>query len=272
LTTEHSSGLATSIDRMVRQLGQLGVSSGDVVMVHASLKAVGRVEQGGVGLIAALDRVLGRNGVSLMVIGARDDWAWVNERPEQDREALLADATPFDAYSTPAEPDVGMLAELFRCRPGTLVSNHPEGRFAARGQRAAVWLAEQPWDDYYGPGSPLERLVMHDGKILRLGADLNTVTALHYAEYLADLPNKRRVCRHRLVQAPNGPCIRRIRCLDDEDGIVDYPGEDYFATILSSYLDSGQASCGVVGAARGELIDAAALVRHAVAWMNQHLA
>lgn len=260
-----------SIDRLTHQLRELGINADDLIMVHASLRAVAPTEHRGEGLIEALDRAVGPNGTLLMVLGAEDAWAWVNDRPESERPALLGDATPFDAQTTPAQADVGTLAELFRTAPGTLVSDNPEGRFAARGRRAAELLADQPWDDYFGPGSPLERLVQWRGSILRLGADPNTVTAMHYAEYLLDLPNKRRVNRHRRVMTPEGPRIRRVECLDDSQGIVGYDAEDYFTAILRTFLETGNVARGTVGAAPSELIDAAALVDHAVQWMAENL-
>jgi aminoglycoside N3'-acetyltransferase len=136
---------------------------------------------------------------------------------------------------------------------------------------AATLVADPPWDDYYGPGSALERLVARDGKVLRLGADPDTVTLLHYAEYLCALPDKRRVRRYRRVTAPDGPTIRVVACLDDEHGIVEHPGEDYFASILGAYLAEGRARTGVVGSAASELIDARDVVAFAVRWMNAHL-
>jgi aminoglycoside N3'-acetyltransferase len=264
------SGVAT-IDRLADQLTVLGVQHGDTVMVHASLRAVGPVEGGAVGLITALDRAVGPNGSLLMVLGARDDWAWVNELPEDERAELLVEADPFDALHTPAEPDVGMLAEAFRTHPGTRVSNHPEGRFAARGRLAESLTADPPWDDYFGPGSPLERLLTANGKVLRLGADPDTVTLLHHAEYLARLPSKRRVRRHRRVMGPKGPEVRVVECLDDSNGIVDRPGEDYFTTILRQYLAVGAHRSGTVGNAHSELIDGRDLVEFAVSWMTEHL-
>ena len=68
----------------------------------------------------------------------------------------------------------------------------------------------------------------------------------------------------------SGPEIRVVDCLDDSDGIVDYPGEDYFAVILREYLATGRASIGFVGRATSELIEAADVVEFAVAWMNEH--
>ena len=94
---------------------------------------------------------------------------------------------------------------------------------------------------------------------------------LHYAEYLASVPNKRRVKRHRLVTGGSGPEVRHIECLDDSNGIVDYPSEDYFSLILRSYLGTGHGSSRRVGNAGSELIDAADIVDFAVAWMNEHL-
>ncbi len=261
-----------SVEHLVADLGRLGIIGGDVVMVHASLRAIGPVDGGADGVIDALEAAVGSSGTLLMTLGARDDWGWVNERPEGDRPDLLRHAEPFDHLLTPADPDVGVLAEVFRTRPGTKVSDHPEGRFGAWGALADMLTDEVPWDDYYGPGSPLERFIQAGGRVLRLGADLDTLTVLHYAEYLAPVSSKRRVRRHRVVAGRQGPELRVIACLDDNDGIVDHPGEDYFAVILRNYLATGRASLGVVGGATGELIDAADVVEFAVAWMAEHLA
>ena len=244
----------TSVDALASQLRSLGVPRGGTVMVHASLRALGPVDGGPAGVVAALDRVVGPSGTLLMVLGSRDG-------PE-----------PFDAAHTPADPDVGALAEVFRTRPGTRMSDHPEGRFAARGHRAAELVSDVPWDDYFGPGSPLDRLVHRGGVVLRLGADLDTVTLLHLAEYLADVPDKRRVRRQRLVAAPGGPRLRVIEALDDEHGIVDVIGEDYFSTIVRTYLAAGRAvATGTVGGATAELLDAGDLLAYGVAWMSAHL-
>lgn len=270
----HTGGVAhdnQSVDDLVADLRALGLVAGDVVMVHASLRAIGPVDHGAAGVIEALDAAVGWDGTVLMVLGAHDPWAWVNERPEHERSRLLTEAVPFDCLTTPADPDVGVLAEVFRQRPGTIVSDHPEGRFGARGALAEQLLEDVPWDDYYGPGSPLERFVQAGGKVLRLGADLDTLTVLHYAEYLAPIPSKRRVRRHRRVAGREGPEIRLIECLDDSEGIVDHLGEDYFAAILRAYLATGGASRGRVGQANSQLINASDFVEFAVAWMTKHL-
>jgi len=253
-------------------LRRLGVTEGDVVMVHASLRAVGPVEGGADGVLDAIEAAIGPGGTILVNTGVRDDHAWVNDRPETERVTLLEDAEPFDARTTPADPDNGVLAEVFRTRPGTLVSDHPEGRFGARGRLADELTRDVPWDDYYGPGSPLERFVRAGGKVLRLGADPDTVTLIHLAEHLVDLPGKRRVRRHRLVTTADGPAVRVVDTLDDSNGIVDHDGEDEFITILREYLATGRASIGPVGDATSELLDGPDLVAFAVGWMAANLA
>jgi aminoglycoside N3'-acetyltransferase len=261
-----------TVSALVEDLRALGVRTGETLMIHASLRAIGAIEGGAGGVLGALDRAVGPDGTLLMILGAEIAHDYVNHLPEAERAALLADAPPFDAATAPVLPEVGTLAEVFRLRPGTLVTDNPSGRFAARGRRAQELLADAPWHDYYGPGSPLDRFCRIGGRVLRLGASPDTTTVLHFAEYLADVPNKRRVRRHYRVHGPDGPEIRVIECLDDEHGIVDWPGEDYFATILREYLATGGARQGRVGQAASELIDAADLVRFGADWMIRRFA
>ena len=266
------SGQLWTVGDIESDIRGLGVAAGDIVMVHASMRAIGPVEGGAAGVVKALDRAVGPHGTIIMTLGARDDFAWVNERPDLERGSLLIGSAPFDYLKTPADPDNGVLAEVFRVTPGTLVSNHPEGRFGARRKLAKHFTAEVPWNDYYGIDSPLERLIEANGKVLRMGADLETVTLIHYAEFFADVPHKRRVRRHRLISTTTGPQLTTIECLDDEHGIVDYGGDDYFADILQDYLETHHTPRGAVGSAPSELIDAGDLAQFAEEWMGSHLA
>jgi aminoglycoside N3'-acetyltransferase len=259
-------------DQLAGDLRRLGVRAGDHLMLHASLRAIGPVEGGADALLDALEGAVGEDGTLLMVLGAESVPEWTEETPEAERAALRAAGEPFDAARAAAHPDMSRLAEIFRARPGTLVTDHPLGRFGARGRRADWLLEDAPWHDYYGPGSPLQRLCLAGGRVLRLGADLNTVTLLHWAEYLAPLPNKRRVRRFVVVRGAEGPETRQVESLDDSEGIVPWTGEDYFALLLSSYLEAGRAVRGRVGNAASELLDADDLVRFGVRWMAERLA
>jgi aminoglycoside N3'-acetyltransferase len=193
----------TSVADLVGQLRALGITAGEVLMVHASMRRVGAVERGAVGMVDALREAVGVRGTLLMVLSADE-------------------SEPFDALRSPVDiEDMGVLAELFRTYPGAAVNDHSADRFAAIGPAAARLLEPTPLHDYHGPGSVLERLTELGGRVLRLGANPDTVTLTHYAEYLADVPDKVRV-RRRYIRADIGEVW--IESLDDTDGIATWDG------------------------------------------------
>lgn len=257
--------------QMLRQLWDLGIKQGDVLMVHASLRKLGPIEDGADGVIEVLAGALGSTGTLIMLLGADNAASEVSEEQADQRHELLANAKPFNCRMTPASPEVGTLAEILRTRHGTRVNNHPDARWGVRGPMGHLLLAGLPWNNYYGAGSMLERFVNAGGKILRLGADLDTVTAFHYAEYLAEVPDKRSVVRYHKVVTETGSEIKRVETIDDSEGIVDYAGEeDYFATILKAYLKEGRATKGPVLDTTAEVLDAADAVDFATRWMESH--
>ena len=240
----------TSVHDLTRQLRALGVGEGDVVRIHASMRRVGPVVGRAAGLVEALSSAVGSRGTLLMVLSATED-------------------VPFDALSSPVDvADMGIFAEVFRTYPGVAVNDHPADRFAALGPDAKHLLEPTPSDDYHGPGSVLERFTRRGGKVLRLGANPDTVTLTHYAEYLADVPDKIRV-RRRYVRADVGEVW--IESLDDTDGIARWAEGDYFPRIFLDYRASGAVRVGPVGRCEAELFDAAPFVEYAVDWMNRHL-
>jgi aminoglycoside N3'-acetyltransferase len=261
---------AFTVETLRDDLRRLDVRAGDTLMIHASLRAIGPLRDGPETLLDALDAAVGDDGTLLMILGAEIAHDFVNRLPEPERLTVLAGTPPFDPATAPIFHEVGYFAEVFRRREGTLVTDNPSGRFGARGRRAQELLADAPWHDYYGPGSPLDRLCRVGGRILRMGANPDTTTVLHFAEYRADLPAKRRVRRHYRCLGPEGPETRAVECLDDEHGIVDWPGEDYFATILRDYLAKGRAKEGRIGRAPSELIEAADLADFGTNWLNAH--
>jgi len=121
---------------MADEVRRLGVAPGDLLMVHASLHSIGPMSGGADGVLDALAEAIGPGGTLFLPIGARDDRGRVNERPEAEREALLADAEPFDALTTPADLDVGVLAEVFRTR-SELLDAADVVRFAV------AWMSER---------------------------------------------------------------------------------------------------------------------------------
>jgi aminoglycoside N3'-acetyltransferase len=239
-----------SVHHLAEQLRVLGVDADDIVMIHASMRRVGPVEGGAASVIEALRTAVGTGGTLLMVLSADED-------------------EPFDALRSSVDiEDMGILAEVFRTYPGVFVNDHPADRFAALGPAASSLLEPTPLHDYHGPGSVLERLTERGGKVLRLGANTDTVTLTHYAEYLADVPDKVRV-RRRYVRADTGEVW--IESLDDTDGIATWDQGDYFPQVFLDYRASGAVRIGSVGRCEAELLDAAPFVKFAVEWMNVKL-
>lgn len=240
----------TTRETLCRQLAALGVRHGEILMVHASMRKVGPVVDGAAGLIEALRDAVGPSGTLLMVLSARED-------------------APFDAHTSPVDvEDMGVLAEVFRTTSGVRVNDHAADRFAALGPRAALLLEPMPLHDYHGPGSVLERFTAQGGRVLRLGSNPDTVTLTHYAEYLAEVPAKRRV-RRRYVRADIGE--QWIESLDDSDGIVQWHKGDYFLQIFLDYRASGAPRIGPVGRCTAELLDGPDFVGFAVRWMEAEL-
>jgi aminoglycoside 3-N-acetyltransferase len=105
--------------------------------------------------------------------------------------------------------------------------------------------------------------------VLVLGTPFDSVTLLHYAECLADVPEKR-VVRYRMPVLVHG--LRRwvdVEEFDTCDGIRDWDGGDYFEAIIEEYLASGHGMTGLVGTARSYLFDAQELTAFGVAWLER---
>ena len=103
-----------SLAEVVEQLRALGVTPGGVLQVHTSFRAVRPIEGGPLGLIQALRETLGSQGTLVMPSFTGDD------------------DQPFDALTTRASPDLGVVADLFWRLPGVGRSQHPFA-FAALG-------------------------------------------------------------------------------------------------------------------------------------------
>ncbi|WP_326807508.1 aminoglycoside 3-N-acetyltransferase [Streptomyces sp. NBC_01775] len=272
-----SDGLVTR-SRLVRELTALGLTRGDTVMFHTRLSALGYVPGGPLTVIAALREALGESGTLLAYSGWNDappvdfvDW------PEPWREAVRAEHPAFDPELSEGTHDNGRLPEALRHTPGALRTRHPDS-FVALGTRAEALVGEVPWDDPYGPKGALGRLVAAGGRVLLLGAPLDTLTVLHHAESLANAPGKRYLSYEVPVLDAEGRRVwQRYWDVDTEDEAFDYTlapvpeGEWPFTAIAREALAAGIGIRGTVGAAESHLFEAPDLVRFAVAWIERHI-
>jgi aminoglycoside 3-N-acetyltransferase len=254
---------------LTRQLANLGLRRGHIVMVHASVRSLGFVYGGPDEVHLAVQDAIAPEGTMMMVVGCPDGCDEVGRgrlTPEEEAD-LLQNQPPFDPVSSRADRDVGTLAEFFRSYPGTVCSTAP-ARFAARGARADWLVRDQPWDFAFGHGSPLEKLVESDGKLLLLAPDHDTVTLMHYVEHVTDFPGKR-IVRFRVPVVCNG--VREwVACAEvnsDGDGAHANWPDRFFALIVDDFIacfeGTPECSRATIGEAGTILIHARALVRHA---------
>jgi len=250
-------------------LERLGLRAGDTVMAHAALSRVGRMLNGPDIVIGAMLDAVGLDGTVL----AYTDWdARYDELLDADGrvpDAWRPHVPPFDPAASRAARDNGALPEFLRTWPGARRSGNPGASVAALGAQAEWITAEHPLDYGYGEGSPLARLVELGGRVLLIGAPLDTMTLLHHAEHLARLPGKR-VIRYEVPFARSGGGVEWRTCeeFDTADPVVDGLAEDHFATIVQEFLATGQGAHGPVGSAPGVLVDAAAVTDFAVGWLE----
>ncbi len=165
---------AVTQETLARDLSQLGLSPGDVVFLHSSLKSLGWVEGGPDAVIDAFLEVVGGEG---LIVVPTFTWCFAHGGP-----ARFA----FDPRETPSR--VGKITDTLWRRPNAYRSAHPTHSIAAIGHRAQELVAGHDKTSTFGKDGPYGRYVEWGAKILFLGVDLCCNTALHAIEDWLDLP------------------------------------------------------------------------------------
>ena len=155
-------------------LGQWGLQKQDKVMVHASLRSIGEIENGADGLIDALKDYLSQG---LLLI------------PTHTWDNVDGDNPFFDVRET--EPCIGALACVAAKRTDGIRSLHPTHSVAAFGPHAAQFVAgEERCASPAPPGSCVSRLYEEGGKVLLLGVGLDKCTYLHAVDERLGIPDR----------------------------------------------------------------------------------
>ncbi len=151
-------------DDIVSGLRSLGLASGDKVLVHSSLSAIGTVDGGADAVIDALLEAVAPGGLVMV--------------------PTFGGPQPFDRRETPTT--LGIIAERFWRRPEAVRSLHPTHSVAAIGEGAQDFVRDhERAPTAYAEGTPYYKLTQERGKILLIGVDQDRNTTLHTAEALA---------------------------------------------------------------------------------------
>lgn len=254
---------------LAADLRRLGLQPGDSVLAHGALSRVGRLLNGPDAVVGALLDVLTPGGTVLAYTDWDARYAELLDGAGRVPQPWRDQIPPFDARTSRAARDNGALPEFLRTWPGARRSGSPGASMAALGARADWFTADHPVDYGYGPGSPLAKLVEASGKVAMIGAPWDTMTLLHHAEHLADLPGKR-VIRYEVPFAvPGGVVWRMVEEFDTSRPVLDGLADDYFAAVVEDFVSAGGGRLGRVGSARTLVVDAAAMCAFAVQWLER---
>ena len=149
-------------EQIIKGLKELGLRTGDTVIVHSALSSFGTVRGGPETVIDALLKTLGPQGTLAMPTFGSSDAVFDNKK---------------------SGTNLGIIAQTFWKRPGVLRSRHPIASIAAIGPNAKTLInGHENAKTAHGEGTPYYKLSQLNGKILLLGVDQDRNTFLHTVE------------------------------------------------------------------------------------------
>ncbi|MBQ2696517.1 MAG: AAC(3) family N-acetyltransferase, partial [Clostridia bacterium] len=155
---------------------ELGITNGDVVLVHSSFKSLGEVDGGAEAVIRGFLEAIGHEGTLVFPTFTQKNYLKAYETWHIDKES-----------------DTGYLTNYFRKREGSIRSDQATHSVAAGG-RLAEFLTKthghthkrfgNAGDTPFSADSPWEKMYELDAKIVLLGVSPLYITFRHYAEYI----------------------------------------------------------------------------------------
>jgi aminoglycoside 3-N-acetyltransferase len=261
------SGVNRSRASLIADLRRLGVRSGQILLVHSSMRGLGRVNGGAPTVLAALRDVLGPQG-TLVVPTATPSNSDTSRlflvrtagKTAEEVSRYKASMPPFDPATTPSD-GMGQIAESLRTAPGAVRSAHPQSSFAALGPMARALMASHRPDCHLGEFSPLARMYEAGAWIALLGVGYDACSAFHLAEYryIPDPPKRVYRCVITVAGRPMWWEYQDV-VLDDRD----------LGRIGAAFDRVGPVLTGRVGCGDCRLMPVAPAVDLAAAWLRRY--
>jgi len=173
-------------DEIVTKLKELGVQTGDTLMVHSSLSACGHIVGGAKTIVEALVEVVGEGGNFFFPTFQRSE-CFLNGAIGTRWDHRPADASRRDSASVRW---VGMLPlEFMRLYPDAPRGAQISHSWTGWGKRAAEMLSRQAWDDPpFNDESLPYQVYLAGGKILHFGSTIARTSFIHSIEDHFKLP------------------------------------------------------------------------------------
>jgi aminoglycoside 3-N-acetyltransferase len=249
---------------LAADFARLGMTNGQLVVVHSSLSNIGYVLGGAQTVVRALLDTIRSEGTLVMPAFSpevSDPANWSDHDFRDDELKAAQEEVPtFDPAVTPTS--MGAIAEGFRTWPGVVRSAHPQVSVAARGPLADRIISPHELAWAQGNGSPFHRLYDLNAKLLLLGVGFNRATMLHYAESL--VPHGRQKTR----RIPIDQDGKRIWASAPDAG--DHLNT-HFPLVGEQFLPAGRASTGRVGRAHCILASCRDVVDFAKEYLSEAL-
>lgn len=229
-------------EQLKEQIKNLGVQAHDTLLVHSSMKSMGKVDGGADTVLDAFSEYLQQG---LLVLPTHT-WEQINET--------------YNVFDVLSEPScVGLLTNLFRKRPGVFRSWHPTHSVAALGDDAADFIqGEEALDTPCSRKGCWGKLYERKAKVLFLGVNLSSNTIIHGVEEWADVP-RRITDGHTLlkIRTPDGRLLDRPMRRHSSP-VSDLSGN--YVKLTTPLLERGIAMQGKIGDAKSILIEVAPMV------------
>ncbi len=161
-----------TVDQLAEHLAAAGIERDDNLILHSSLRSVGRTEDGPATVINAILTTIGPTGTLMAPTFTYSLPAWKHD--------------PFHHRYSPAR--TGAIPEYMRHRPDSIRSFHPTHSVAVIGRDAKQIADDHLAATPLGTASPFGKMAARNAKILMLGTRQDTNSSLHLCEVLADLP------------------------------------------------------------------------------------
>jgi aminoglycoside 3-N-acetyltransferase len=253
----------TTQDDLTDELRFAGLQTGDLVLVHSSLRSLGFVVGGAQAVVGALLDAVGPTG-TIVVPTHSDPWSepshWIDPPlPDDWHDVIRANLPAFHPRVTPTSR-MGAVVECARRWPGFVRSWHPRVSFGAIGPQAEAVLDDHALASGFGERSPVGRLYAAGGRILLLGVGHGNSSALHLAEHRARWPTKRWITQGAAITVDGTRQWVEWRELDHH--------ADDFERIGEAIAAAGIESTGWVGATTARLMPVRDAVDLATDWMS----
>lgn len=234
-------------NELVTAFRNAGLTAGDLVLVHSSLRKLGPVEGGADTVLDALLEVLGQEGTLAL--------------PTHTFSVVTARQPVFHQSLTPS--NVGTLSNVFRKRSGVVRGLHPTHSVAAIGPLAEKLVeGHEKETTPCSANSPYVRLRDWNGKVLIIGEGLQCCTLFHACEELAGMTQ---VCSPYLLELFSFTETNEVKPAPTRRHIVNT--WDQFPSLEPQLIANGALNISSIGNCALRLLDA----RSACDWLVPEL-